>query len=352
MTLHERGLVSESVLDWYHRHGRNLPWRNTRDSYAIWVSEIMLQQTRVETVIPYYHRFLDRFADISALAKAEADEVLALWSGLGYYSRGKNLHKAARILHRQGMTSLPADEKSLCQLPGIGLYTARAILCFVYNQPVLPLDGNIKRLGVRIACIDEDPKLMSSVEKIERALLPYFPAGKAGDFGQALMDIASQICLPDHPRCDLCPVNRVCKARLSGRQDSIPPKPKRKASPVEKRWVLFHRDPDGILFHKRPARGLLAGMWELPNAQGLDWDEAVAKIEGQFGMRVRECSDFFATKHVFTHRIWDLNCRNCLLENIPANGEFQRIQPGKLKDFPVPAVFSRIVHQMQGIPNE
>ncbi|MCL6545947.1 MAG: A/G-specific adenine glycosylase [Bryobacteraceae bacterium] len=240
------------LMEWFDEKARDLPWRRTRDPYRIWVSEIMLQQTRVAAVIPYYERFLERFPDVRALASAEESEVLALWSGLGYYSRARNLLRAARMIHES--ERFPRSYEELRALPGVGVYTAAAIASIAFGEPRAVVDGNVRRVLSRLSCGAEDPAGLA-----QRLLDRQRP----GDFNQALMELGAEVCQPRSPRCDVCPVERYCQARKQGRQSEFPerrPRPPRQR--LRLTLALVSRR-GGILFVQEN------GFWNLPQLGGL-----------------------------------------------------------------------------------
>lgn len=255
------------LLDWYEGERRVLPWREEPTPYHIWVSEIMLQQTRVEAVIDYYHRFLARFPDVDSVAKAELDEVLAQWQGLGYYRRCEMLYRTAKIISRQYQGEIPADFATLLSLPGIGRYTAAAIMSIGFQKPYAAVDGNVLRVVLRLEnseeCIDDG----SVKKRIEEALQKVMPKGSTSAFTQALMDLGATVCLPNGaPKCGSCPLQELCQGKDSA--DRIPVRKAKKERRVEKRTVFLLCCNDQVAIKKRPGKGLLANMWEFPNREG------------------------------------------------------------------------------------
>jgi len=253
------------LLKWYGRNKRDLPWRRTKDPYAIWVSEIMLQQTTVEAVIPYYERFLKRFPSVEALAKGPEEDVLTLWSGLGYYSRARNLFKAADLLKRG---NFPSDVEGLIKLPGIGRYTAGAISSIAFGKKAPIVDGNVIRVLARLYAIEDDPKSSAGQKIFWKKADEILPDDSLGDFNQALMELGAMVCSPEKPACLLCPVEAFCKARVSNRVADFP-RPKKKTEYRDVRMVaaVIKRDEE-VLLVQRPGKGLLKGMWELPMGEG------------------------------------------------------------------------------------
>jgi len=265
--------LSSKLLAWYHAHKRTLPWRGYPSAYAVWVSEIMLQQTRVEAVIPYFEKWMRLFPTVQALANASEQDVLNAWEGLGYYSRARNLHKAAKIVADQYNAEIPRDLDELRKLPGIGRYTLGAIASIAFGMDVAALDGNIKRVYARIFDLDV-PVDSPAGEKILWDLAEqHLPKGHAGDYNQALMDLGATICIPKNPRCLICPVMKLCKARQNGTQNQRPVKMPKKAVPhyVHAAAVIVQRGR--VLLAQRPSEGLLGGMWEFPNGR-VDGDPA------------------------------------------------------------------------------
>ncbi|MDI6763797.1 MAG: A/G-specific adenine glycosylase [Thermodesulfobacteriota bacterium] len=263
------------LLQWFQKNKRDLPWRKNRDPYAIWVSEIMLQQTQVNTVIPYYNHFLKTFPTIRDLTKANLSKVLTVWEGLGYYSRARNLHQASRIIANHFKGKIPETPKDLLSLPGIGRYTAGAILSIAYNKVTPILDGNVKRVLSRLFVVSGHPK------KTEEFLWPLseslIPKGSPGAFNQALMDLGSMICTPKIPNCLSCPLKNLCQGYLSGKPESYPLRSVKKKVPhIEAIAAVIQKDGK-VLLRQRPPRGLLGGLWEFPH-----W-----KIEEKRRLRLR-----------------------------------------------------------------
>ena len=251
-----------SILRWYLAHRRDLPWRRTRDPYAIWVSEIMLQQTRVETVVPYYERFLRRFPTVAALARAREADVLAAWSGLGYYSRARNLHEAAAVLARETAAELPRDREALRALPGIGDYTAGAIASVAYGEQAAAVDGNVIRVLARIHGLRgrrDAPSLRREVTRLAEALAE---GPRPGDWTQALMELGATVCLPRAPRCDACPAARRCAARRSGAPERFPGGASPKEPRAERRILILVRSRGRVLLVRDGSPRRLA--WTLP----------------------------------------------------------------------------------------
>jgi len=250
---------------WYRRHHRPLPWRATRDPYRIWVSEIMLQQTRVDVVRGYYRRWLRAFPTVNALARAPVHRAVKLWEGLGYYSRARNLHRAARVLARQHRGRLPDTVEALMALPGIGRYTAGAIASIAFSRRVPLVDGNVARVFARVFGVTGDVTKPATQKLFWAAAESLVPEKDPGTFNQALMELGALVCTPAHPRCGLCPLRRVCVAFKKGKQEELPNRGRPRAPLRVSHDAAWVRRGPRFLLQKRPATGLLAGMWELPS---------------------------------------------------------------------------------------
>ncbi|MDI4648300.1 A/G-specific adenine glycosylase [Cohnella hashimotonis] len=314
-----KSFFSGELLQWYKQAKRDLPWRRSRDPYHIWVSEIMLQQTRVDTVIPYFNRFMTKFPTITALAEAPEEEVIKAWEGLGYYSRARNLQAAAREIADNHGGRLPDDKSVVAGLKGVGPYTSGAILSIAFGRPEPAVDGNVMRVLSRYFCIDEDiakPATRVGMEGLARELIP---EGEASDFNQALMELGALVCTPKSPSCLLCPVMAHCQGRLAGRETELPIKSKAKPPRPEHRLAVLLQDAKGrVLVRQRPESGLLARMWELPHVVAPErgvWDShslggallaASLDAEGLAGVRADALRHVADAEHVFTHLHWYL----------------------------------------------
>lgn len=264
-------LLARKLVAWFQEHQREMPWRKTRDPYAIWLSEIMLQQTQVATVIPYYERFLKKFPTVKDLAAAPLDDVLKLWAGLGYYSRARNLHRGAQTVVERFNAIVPDTPELILEIPGIGAYTAGAILSIAYAKPQPLVDGNVARVFSRLFLLKGDWRknpLKDELWRIAKEVVGVCEKEKKirpGDLNQALMELGATVCTPANPQCLLCPVGELCEARKKGVQDQYPEVLTAKKSPVWKLTAWLVRDVDGrVLFAQRNADGLFGGMWELP----------------------------------------------------------------------------------------
>jgi A/G-specific adenine glycosylase len=258
---------SQALLAWYRQNARQLPWREFHSPYTTWISEIMLQQTRVETVIPYYLRWLDQFPDVAALAASDEQTVLNAWEGLGYYSRARSILKTARLLHEQYHDQLPADRQELEKLPGLGRYTAAAITSIAFGLDEVVLDGNVKRVLSRVWNIDVAADTPAGEKLLWQKAEELLPHGEAGDYNQAVMDLGATLCTPRSPNCLLCPVQQICEARRLGLQAERPVMSEKKAIPhIQVVAAVLHRG-DQVLIQRRPSQGLLGGLWEFPGGK-------------------------------------------------------------------------------------
>lgn len=260
---------SVELLTWYRSQKRDLPWRRTRNPYYIWISEVMLQQTRVETVKPYFERFVSLFPTVEALAEAPEETVLKAWEGLGYYSRARNLQSAAREVAEKYGGKVPDEKEKFAALKGVGPYTAGAVMSIAFNRREPAVDGNVMRVLSRYFCIEEDIAKGGTRALMERLQYELIPDGEASDFNQAIMELGALVCTPKSPHCLTCPVMEMCAGRLAGKEETLPIKTKAKPPRPEYRACAFVVSADGrsVLLRQRPAAGLLAGMWELPHTE-------------------------------------------------------------------------------------
>ena len=296
------------LIDWCRAARRPLPWRTELTPYHVWVSEIMLQQTRIEAVIPYYARFLEALPDIEALAKVEEDALLKLWEGLGYYSRARNLQKAARLVMEEHGGVLPREAAALRGLPGIGDYTAGAVASIAYGEPEPAVDGNVLRVMTRLLARADDVTLPKTRADIAALLRAHYPRGEAaGLLTEGLMELGETVCLPNAaPKCDACPLKTLCRACLRGETERYPVRSPKKERRVEELTVLLLRCGTRYAVRKRGSKGLLAGLWEFPNVPGaLDGAEAREAVRDLGGepLSVEPCGE---AKHVFTHVEWHM----------------------------------------------
>jgi len=307
LTPRRRAALRAALLAWYRAHRRDLPWRHTRDPYAIWISEAMLQQTRVETVIPYWERFLGRFPDVEALATADVDDVIACWAGLGYYSRARNLHRAARAVMERHAGRLPDDVDALRELPGVGRYTAGALASIAFDKPAPIVDGNVARVLARLLALGGDLRSRAAQERLWSEAEALARGDDPGALNQGLMELGATVCTPRAPRCSACPWARHCTARAQGRAEELPVRSRR--TPVRRVEAVagFLERHDRVLTVQRPQRGLLGGLWELPGGELRDGEtpeRALARaLREGIGLAVRNAEPLGTIEHAFTHRL-------------------------------------------------
>ena len=309
------GTFASTLLDWYDANRRELPWRGEIDPYRIWLSEVMLQQTRTETVERYYRTFLDRFPRVQDLAAAEEDEVLKLWEGMGYYSRARNLYKAAKMVAFELDGVFPRTAKDLRILPGVGPYASCAIASIAYNEPVPALDGNQARVLSRVLASD---KVLKTPADLWDEAMTLLSPDRPGDYNQALMDLGASVCIPKNPRCESCPVQAFCRAYQDSTPEDFPVLPPPVVKREEEHTVALVFVGDRLLVRQRPAKGLLARMWEFPNFEGALTGGETAALLCEEGVGTVECiRQLPPAKHVFTHLIWRMTGYLLRAENIP-----------------------------------
>lgn len=335
--------VRDAVVEWYRTNKRQLPWRENVNAYRVWVSEIMLQQTRVEAVKPYYERFLNEFPTVQELAAADEDKLLKLWEGLGYYNRVKNMQKAAKQVMVDYNGEFPDTYEEIRSLTGIGNYTAGAISAFAYGIPEPAVDGNVLRVISRILSNDEDIMKASVRTKVEDSIREVIPAGAAGDFNQGLIELGALICVPNGmPKCEECPVKEWCLAKEENRVMELPVKTKAKARKIEKRTVFIVKDGEKVLIRKRPSKGLLSGLYEFPNELGhLEEEEVIAycKKNNLSPLRLKKLG---SGKHIFSHVEWHMEGYAIQLDELEENKTEEMLfaEPKEIeKEYPIPSAF-------------
>lgn len=341
------------LLDWYRLRARELPWRGDPTPYQVWVSEIMLQQTRVEAAKPYFLRFIQTLPDIPALATCPEDVLLKLWEGLGYYSRARNLQKAAQVVMERHGGALPASYKALLALPGIGSYTAGAIASIAFHLPYPAVDGNVLRVLSRLTASRwniADPKVKREMEEAIRAILPK----EVGDFNQALMELGACVCLPNgEPFCGDCPLETLCEAKAQGIQQDLPVKAPKKPRPVQELTILLlvHEDTGKIALRRRPKKGLLAGMWEPVNLSGRIEQEELSAALKKLGLSLHSATELPAARHIFTHLEWRMDGWRCLVTGEGESEEKTGIiwaAPDELAaQYPLPTAFRWIKEHLE-----
>ncbi len=347
--------LSQALLAWYAESGRNLPWRNTSDPYEIWISEIMLQQTQVKTVLPYYARWLQQFPDVHALATVELQMVLKAWEGLGYYARARNLHRSAQIIVEQFDGQFPQNFDDVLRLPGIGRTTAGGILSSAFNLPLPILDGNVKRVLARLVALEQPTsKAIDQLWAISEQLVP---AANGRDFNQALMDLGATICTPHHPACPLCPWQHACQAYHQGRQTDLPISEWKKPLPHKTIGVaVIWNKHSEILINQRPEKGLLGGLWEFPSVEvmsGRSISRAIQKgIPTTFGIKLKLQDELISVKHTYTHFKATFHVYQCELieatSTVTADiATSQWVKVDQLSQFPFPKSHLKMIQVLQ-----
>ena len=335
--------MRESLVQWYRENKRDLPWRENPEAYRVWISEIMLQQTRVEAVKGYYDRFLKTLPDVQSLAEAEDDQLLKLWEGLGYYNRVRNMQKAARQIMVDYHGVFPSDYEEIRSLTGIGSYTAGAISSFAFGKPEPAVDGNVLRVLTRILADHSDIMKQSTKTKMEKALRKVIPEGSPSDFNQGLIELGAIVCVPNgEPKCQECPVAHLCRAREEGRISEFPVKKKAKARRIEDKTILVFRDDEEIAIGKRDKKGLLAGLYELPNVPGHLSRKEVENYCKEIGLLPIRIKKLPAAKHIFSHVEWHMIGYDIRVDELEKTNkkEFLFIHPGEIeKTYPIPAAF-------------
>jgi A/G-specific adenine glycosylase len=349
-----------ALLAWYDRHRRVLPWRavtsERSDPYRVWLSEIMLQQTTVKAVIPYYARFLARWPDVRALAAAPLDEVLKTWAGLGYYARARNLHACARAVVDRHGGEFPTSEVDLLALPGIGAYTAAAIAAIAFDLPASPVDGNIERVVARLFAVEES--LPAVKPKLRRLAAELTPRRRAGDFAQAMMDLGATLCTPKNPACALCPWNDCCAARTRGDAATFPRRTPKREGDLRRGAAFIVRRADGfLLLRTRPAKGLLGGMTEVPTTQWTpDFDQTTALDAAPHFRSTKPCGTVAwrrlpgVVRHVFTHFPLELSVYAAEVPaRIPAPAGTRWVALQDLAGEALPSVMRKVVAHAAGV---
>lgn len=333
------------LLDWFDQKKRSLPWRDDPAPYHVWVSEIMLQQTRVEAVKPYYDRFMKALPGVAELAEAEEETLLKLWEGLGYYNRVRNLQKAAvQVMEEYGGRIPDSFDELLC-LKGIGRYTAGAIASIAYGRREPAVDGNVLRVTARLLADESDIAKPSVRDGVERLLREHMPAQRCGDFNQALMELGAMVCIPNgEPVCGACPLAELCLARAQEKTDKIPVKTGKKGRKIEQKTVFIIRDDERTVLCKRKSKGLLAGMYEFPNAPGhLSADEALAYVREQ-GFAPLRITEIEPSRHIFSHIEWHMKAYSVKVE--PDGGKKGYILAGReeaREKYAIPSAFAAYV---------
>ena len=345
--------VRRQLLRWFDRHARDLPWRRTRDPYAIWVSEVMLQQTQVATVIPYYERFLKAFPTLAELAAADEQLVLRHWAGLGYYRRARDLHRAARVIAADHGGQIPADAAMLCRLPGFGRYTANAVLSQAFDQRLPILEANSRRVLCRLHAVREDPQQGAVQARLWHAAEALVPMKRVGAFNQALMELGALVCTPTRPACARCPLAPQCHAHRLGLQEAIPVRGKRPARvQVDEVAVVVERG-ERLLLVRRPEHGRWAGMWEFPHHECEALEPAPAAAERlltTLGLRGEIYGELATIRHAVTRFQITLTCLRVRWHAGTCTGgdypEARWVAAADLRDFPISTPHRRLIARL------
>jgi A/G-specific adenine glycosylase len=331
--------LPDLIIRWYRKNKRDLPWRENIDPYRVWLSEVMLQQTRVTTVIPYYYRFLAAFPALSSLAAADEERLFKLWEGLGYYSRARNLRKTADIIIREYGGAFPSSYEQILSLPGIGPYTAGAIASICFGEPVPAIDGNVLRVLTRIGAISGDISQASVKKQIREALMQIYPQANSGDFNQGLIELGATVCVPNgKPGCERCPVNEICKAYKNNTINQFPQKRPPQKRKQKKMTVLVLQCNQNFAICKRDEKGLLAGLWAFPNCAGWLNVAQARKLAETWGAKPTAVIKNADKTHVFTHIEWKMRFRLILCDEQPP--EFKWVSMAELNEmYAMPTAF-------------
>ncbi len=337
--------MRDPLLMWFQENKRDLPWRNNVTAYEVWVSEIMLQQTRVEAVKPFYKRFIEALPEIKDLAEVEEEKLLKLWEGLGYYNRVRNMQLAARQVVERHDGEFPADYDAIIDLKGIGSYTAGAISSIAFDIRKPAVDGNVLRVIARVLGDDEDIMKASMRKRIEEYLERVIPKESAGDFNQSLIELGAIVCVPNgEPKCEICPLSKWCQARIQNRIQELPVKSKLKSRKIEKRTILIYKDGEKVAIKKRENKGLLAGLYELPNQEGHMSQKEVVAYSKSIGLMPIKVTPRREGKHIFSHVEWQMIGYEIRVDELEkaCTEEMLFLTPEEVeKSYPIPAAFSK-----------
>ncbi|WP_153733543.1 A/G-specific adenine glycosylase [Sporosarcina obsidiansis] len=343
--IEQKKAFQQALLSWYEAEKRDLPWRRTDNPYYIWISEVMLQQTRVETVIPYYERFIEKFPTMQDLSDADEEELLKMWEGLGYYSRVRNLQAGVREVVETYGGSVPNNRKDISALKGVGPYTAGAILSIAYGIPEHAVDGNVMRVLSRVLLIEEDIALPRNRKIFEQAVMELIAEEDASSFNQALMELGATICTPN-PRCLLCPVRDFCIAFEEGKQQQLPIKVKKqKMKHIALASFSIQNEAGDWLLQKRPSTGLLAGLWEFPMVE-LQELPAVEAFEKDSGLKLKNVMELTKFSHVFSHITWEIHAYRAQLDPTTNNEQLTFFTEEQIEALPKSKPVMKIVESI------
>ncbi|MCI8331954.1 MAG: A/G-specific adenine glycosylase [Clostridiales bacterium] len=338
--------ITADLLRWYDENKRDLPWRHTKDPYHIWISEIMAQQTRIQFLLAYYNRFVTLFPSVESLAAASQEEVLKAWEGLGYYSRAKNLQKAARIVVGDYGGRLPDIKEALLALPGIGEYTAGAILSIAYDKPVPAVDGNVLRVFARLESDDTDIMLPAAKRMAAKRVEQLFPPARAGCFTQALMELGALVCIPQNPKCGGCPLSQHCLALAGDRQNVLPVKAAKKAPKECEKTILVVMNEQGEVFMRQRTESLLSGLWEFYMAEGQLTEDQAKEYLHDLGFADCTFTPMGRAKHVFSHIIWHMTGYLCRVSGKVSLADYRWVDAKTRAKLAMPAALRHYVEQL------
>ncbi|MDY0406879.1 A/G-specific adenine glycosylase [Virgibacillus sp. 179-BFC.A HS] len=336
----------ENLIAWYQANKRNLPWRENQDPYRVWVSEIMLQQTKVDTVIPYFQRFMEKFPDVYRLASADEQDVLKAWEGLGYYSRARNLQSAVREVVSEYDGKIPDNKEALGKLKGIGPYTKGAILSIAFQQPEPAVDGNVMRVLSRVLHITDNIAEAKVKKQFEPIVTKMISKEDPSSFNQGLMELGAMVCTPKSPLCLFCPVQEYCRAFLKGDQENLPIKSKaKKPKKVAYIALLLKQGKEKIIIEKRKEQGLLANLWQFPMipSKGKTVHEAEEWFEAKYGWAIQIGKHAGKLKHVFTHLIWELEIYEADVLYAPKKSKLKSVNIHELSQYPFPVSHQKMM---------
>ena len=336
--------LRKQLLIWYTKEQRDLPWRRSKDPYRIWVSEVMLQQTKVNTVIPYYRRFLNRFPDIETLARSSQQDVLKIWEGLGYYARARNFHRAADAVLTEFNSRIPATWKEFCSLPGVGDYIGAAVLSIAFEQPYAVVDGNVKRVLARLFKISKPVNVSASLKTYQAVAAEILDPTRPGEYNQAVMELGALICKPRDPDCRQCPVGKVCQAYQTQTIDQYPQKIKKRPTPQYRIAVGVVFKNGRVLITRRKQDGLLGGLWEFPGGKIKSGETAeqacIREIKEEVNLSVAVDSHLTQVKHAYTHFkiVMDVYCCRYVSGRVRLSGpvDFHWVRIDEIDKFPIP----------------
>lgn len=339
-----------ALIEWFKLNQRQLPWREDQDPYKVWVSEIMLQQTQVDTVIPYFENFIEQFPDPNTLADADQQEVLKAWEGLGYYSRVRNLHTAVQEVKEKYHGEVPRDREQLSKLKGVGPYTLGAIMSIAYDEPEPAVDGNVMRVISRVFEIDADIAKAKSRKIFESLVRDIISEEDPSSFNQGLMELGALICRPKNPQCELCPIQSFCRAYQQNSQSNYPVKSKAKKQIPFYYYVFVLENKSGeILIEQRPESGLLAGFWQFPMVEQKELDQSLILpfVEEIFQIDVQEINQLKSIKHIFSHLTWSLDVYHLKVDTIHMKSDNQRlVKLDQLAKYPFPVPHQKVINQL------